>query len=95
WVRQIRCHLNEEQAAPPLDVHQCNLGSWLDSERAEKGDETSAFKEITQLHESIHRKATELIDLKSIAGKSQAMARFDEIQPLHQALIASLKRLIQ
>ncbi|MCG7894301.1 MAG: EAL domain-containing protein [Candidatus Thiodiazotropha taylori] len=95
WVQQIRRHLNDEQATPPLDIHQCNLGRWLDSERAKKGDETSAFKEITQLHESIHRKATELIDLKSTAGKSQAMARVEELQPLHQALIASLKRLIQ
>ncbi|MEW8384769.1 MAG: EAL domain-containing protein, partial [Candidatus Thiodiazotropha taylori] len=95
WIQQIRSHLNDEQATPPLDVHQCNLGSWLDAERAKKGVDTSAFKEITQLHESIHRKATELIDLKSTAGKSQAMARFEEIQPLHQALIASLKRLIQ
>ncbi|MEW8320814.1 MAG: EAL domain-containing protein [Candidatus Thiodiazotropha sp.] len=95
WIRQLRCHLNDEQAAPPLDVHQCNLGIWLDAQVAKNSADAPAFAEIAALHDSIHRKATELVDLKLHEGKSRAMARIEEIQPQHQALIAALRRLIE
>ncbi|MCW4182265.1 MAG: EAL domain-containing protein [Candidatus Thiodiazotropha weberae] len=95
WIRQIRCHLNDEQAAPPLDVHRCNLGVWLDALVAKNGADEPAITEIVTLHESIHRKAAELVDLKLHEGKSTAMARIEEIQPLHQALIAALRILIE
>ncbi|MES9944214.1 MAG: EAL domain-containing protein [Candidatus Thiodiazotropha sp.] len=94
WIRQLHCHLNDEQAAPPLDVHQCNLGIWLDAQVAKNSADTPAFAEIVALHDSIHRKATELVDLKLHEGKSHAMARIEEIEPQHQALIAALRRLI-
>ncbi|MCG7872777.1 MAG: EAL domain-containing protein [Candidatus Thiodiazotropha lotti] len=95
WIRQIRCHLNDEQAAPPLDAHRCNFGVWLDALVAKNGADEPAITEILTLHESIHRKAAELVDLKLHEGKSTAMARIEEIQPLHQALIAALRILIE
>lgn len=94
WIRRIRCYLNDEQAAPPLDAHRCNLGQWIDTQLEDSGADTPAYAEIVALHDAVHRKVAELIDLKLHEGASCAKARIQEIEPQHQALIAVLRRLI-
>lgn len=95
WIRVLYGYLNDEQASsPPLDIHQCPLGRWLDSQVREGKINFSVHTYIMALHDVLHEKAAELIDLKLCGEGALALARFGEIETLRETLLDRLRRYI-
>ena len=87
--------LGERASPPPLDLHECRLGSWLKGAGQTRHGVLPGFKEVSRLHEDVHAVARMLCDLKSSGHGEQALERLKEIQAPSQALLAQLSTLAQ
>ena len=87
--------LGERASPPPLDLHECRLGSWLKGAGQVRHGVLPGFKEVSRLHEEVHAVARMLCDLKSSGHGEQALERLKEIQAPSLALLAQLSTLAQ
>lgn len=94
WVIQLGLHLHDGQSAPPMNVHQCRFGQWLETIGASRYVNHPACEKIVSLHDDIHRQGTELLDLRQRGFASLAQARMGEIEVLRDELLEQLHQLI-
>ncbi len=95
WVQAFSYYLHGElDTHPPLDCHHCRFGQWLDKTGIERHAGNPVFQRILDLHESIHRQAGELVDLKQRGYNSLAESRSGEINDLRDKLLAEIKLLL-
>jgi len=92
WVAQLQRYLEDSaQISPPADCHKCNFGSWLDEQR--DGPDAAILERIVALHETLHRLAAELMEMKQAGQGAAAQARFGEITALRDGLLGELRQL--
>ncbi len=95
WVSRIEACLQEEGPAPVLDVHECRFGHWLDGAGRMRYAGVAQFEVIQPLHADAHALAAELIELRAIGQRMQAVARLNELHDLRDQLIKRLYGLLQ
>ncbi len=88
WIIALNNHLFKKTRQPEPNEHQCAFGKWLDSDAQVLSG--ASRENITQLHDTIHRQAAELVDLNNRGFDSLAQSRFREIEVLRDQLIDSL-----
>jgi diguanylate cyclase (GGDEF)-like protein/PAS domain S-box-containing protein len=92
WVRAIEEHLKDErEIPPPLDHHQCHLGTWLDAEGQERYVAQPAFKAMELLHRKVHVLVAQMCDLHSRGRSLDVQAKLAELHGLRDALLEQLK----
>jgi uncharacterized protein YjiS (DUF1127 family) len=96
WIVSMGNYLKgERQMPPPLNIHQCRFGQWLDAEGRARFTTKPAFLAIEPLHQQVHALAQELCDLHGQEQSLQALARLTELHALRDALLAQLQLLVQ
>jgi len=94
WVAAIAHHFRDErELPPPLDIHECRFGRWLDAERFGSHHTDAAYKAIEMVHTKIHHLAGALLELKTSGRGSEAIERLDELYALRDDLLRQLKSL--
>ena len=94
WVRAIEEHVKGERMhPPPLDLHQCQLGAWLDSQGQARFGSHAAFHAIGPLHCQIHMLAAELCQRHSGELDAELQARLGELHVIRDSLLEQLKAL--
>jgi hypothetical protein len=95
WILDIgACLRGEREAPPPLDLHQCRFGKWLDAQGLARHQAQPAFQTVEPLHQQVHALATELLQLQAQDRNPEALARLGELYELRDALLAQLKNLV-
>ena len=94
WIENMASYLrNERGAHPPLDLHQCHFGRWLDTQGLARYGERPSYQVIEPLHRQIHILAGELLALKDQGKAAQAVEKLPELHALRDTLLAQLQRL--
>jgi len=97
WVKSLELFLRDRQPIPPaLDHHRCRFGQWLDRGGAAWMAEHPEARRILTLHEDIHRRASELLDMKARGSSGDIWAGYGalEIETLRDELLATLESLL-
>lgn len=97
WIRELEQYLRNRQPAPPaLDHHQCRFGQWLDRTGTRMYAGHPAIQRIRSLHEDIHRRANDLMDMKVRGIGEDTWASFGnlEIRALRDELLKLLDNLL-
>jgi hypothetical protein len=96
WVAAAEAFLKgERRVAPPLDVHACRFGVWLDGGGLTGRGEIVAHQAVDLLHQRLHALAAELFSLRALGRDAEAQARSNELHGLRDELIEQLKDLRQ
>jgi EAL domain-containing protein (putative c-di-GMP-specific phosphodiesterase class I) len=96
WVNALEIHLRDPQSTrPPLDIHRCRFGVWLDTEGRASHGAHPAFPRILALHEEIHALAQALCAQKTAGEARQAPGGVDKLHTLRDELLEELKTLRQ
>lgn len=95
WVLAVERYLKGEQHTPPLDLHECRFGEWLDSDGKIRHGTTATFAAIGQLHRRAHRLAGELCEQRNSVRNPEALGRLQELHGLRDDLIAQLHTLLK
>lgn len=75
WVNSI-CKLVSENkgSLPPLDIHKCHFGRWLDNEGAALINDKPELVAVISLHEDMHALGKSIIDLYFAGEAGQALS---------------------
>ena len=96
WVSAFDRYLqNEQPSRPPLDLHLCRFGQWLDGGGLQRYGAEADFVVVTQLHEAVHREAERLVVLKRQQGCDAAWAQHGGLHDLRDRLLAQLQVLMK
>ncbi|MCU7933187.1 MAG: EAL domain-containing protein [Candidatus Thiodiazotropha sp. (ex Codakia rugifera)] len=95
WIRTVEEYLKGNTTVlPPLDVHECRFGIWLDSQDMENYSEDPVFQIIDSLHHQVHELSTELITLRAKNMTTQALGGLGKLYILRDNLLEQLKLLL-
>ncbi len=98
WIKTLTLHLRDRQAAPPaLDHHQCRFGQWLDRSGSRFYAKNPVLLKIISLHEDIHQRANDLLNMKRRGRAEDDWASFGviEIEALRDELLTALESLLE
>jgi EAL domain-containing protein (putative c-di-GMP-specific phosphodiesterase class I) len=96
WIVAIEgCLKGVNDAPPPMDIHRCRFGLWLDAERQAGRGVQPDFQAIDALHRQVHALGLELLALDAQGQNAAALARLDELHGLRAALLAQLTLLVR
>lgn len=94
WVKRLKQYLQDVTLdQPPLDIHQCQFGHWLDQNKA-FFNQPVLIEEIDRLHRDVHQLANEFLLLKQADELHQVLMRFHEMEALRDQLTLKLNALI-
>jgi diguanylate cyclase (GGDEF)-like protein/PAS domain S-box-containing protein len=95
WVANLGRYLRGELTlSPAMDSHQCRFGRWLDEKGAQRHAEHPAMRRILELHDAIHARAGDLINLLHLGDAELAQARLGEVETMRDDLLAQFRILI-
>lgn len=95
WFEAIEAFLNgQQEAPPPLEIHQCRFGQWLDTEGLARFGAGANIQPIELLHEQVHALASKLCGLHEQDRNPEALAKLGELHGLQDALLEKLKTLL-
>jgi hypothetical protein len=96
WFEAVEAFLKGlQEAPPPLDIHLCQFGKWLNAEGLDSYNAQPNFQAIELLHGQAHALAAELCGIHDQGGNQEALARLGELQALRDALLEQLSLLLQ
>jgi diguanylate cyclase (GGDEF)-like protein/PAS domain S-box-containing protein len=95
WIAAMVRHLRDDRSAPPLDLHLCRFGTWLNNEGRSRFGRHPDFHEIDRIHKKVHDLALELCDLRALGRAPEALIRVDELHGHRDTLLRKLKELIR
>ena len=96
WIAAIETLLiGQRTTPPPLDIHQCRFGKWLDSENSAKEGAQPAFHAVEQAHREVHALATGLLELHAEGRTADALVGLEELFVLRDGMLAQLQELAQ
>ena len=88
WVQQLASALTADiPHRPPLDIHTCRFGDWLDQSGLRARPE---YARVVDLHGEVHALAVELCALKDEGRRSEVADRLDELYALRDRLLGAL-----
>jgi diguanylate cyclase (GGDEF)-like protein/PAS domain S-box-containing protein len=96
WVAAAEAFLKgERRVPPPLDVHTCRFGLWLDQGRLSGRDSSSSQQAVNLLHQKLHALAEELFSSCAQGQAPEGLDRLDELHSLRDQLLEHLNHLRQ
>ena len=96
WVAALGKYLRgERREAPPLDIHRCRFGEWMDAEGGPRHAVQPVFRQIDTVHRQVHALAVTLCDLDAAGRNPEALAKLVELHTLRDTLLGYLKTLVQ
>ncbi|MGR9074088.1 MAG: EAL domain-containing protein [Gammaproteobacteria bacterium] len=96
WLRTIETFLNNEVDVPTiLDAHDFRFSRWQNTEGRLRYENLSEFHEIVALHNHIHKKGGELIEMNGSGKKAELTMRKKELYSLCDELSKRLRYLIR
>ena len=95
WIVALKNYLKgESDIRPPLDLHQCRLGKWLDTEGQSRYADRPFFHAIETLHRQVHSLAKEQCELKGQGRKAEALEMMREMHDLRDALLEQMQLMV-
>jgi diguanylate cyclase (GGDEF)-like protein/PAS domain S-box-containing protein len=96
WIVAIEGHLNgDSDTPPPVDIHQCRFGLWLQAEKQSGRGAQPAFQTMELLHSQVHALGQQLLALVAQGHKIQALSHLGELHALRDSLLTQLALLIR
>jgi len=96
WMRAIQAFLADARSAPPpMDVHECRFGRWLDTDGLVFYGKHPVFQALDASHDRVHALGRELVDLHVRGQRAEARALLGELHVLSEELIKRLRVLAQ
>ena len=96
WIAAFETFLKGvRETPPPLSEHACRFGAWLEAKVLAGYGAQPALAAIATLHQQMHARAAELLELHSQGRKPEALARLDELHALRDQLLAQLAGFLQ
>jgi diguanylate cyclase (GGDEF)-like protein/PAS domain S-box-containing protein len=96
WIAAIGNYLNgESETAPPLDLHHCHFGQWLEAKGLVRYGAQPSYHANKDLHRKVHALAVELCDSPASGRNPATLARLPELYGLHESLLEHLQVLIR
>ena len=94
WIIAMEQYIHgDRDDPPPLDVHQCRFGHWLDNEGKVRHGTHPAFEAITLLHTQVHQVAGQLCECRSGSPAGAGTDRLKELHILRDDLLDRLQSL--
>jgi len=94
WIVAAEAFLKgERRVAPPLDIHACRFGMWLDGGGLAGHGSLSAHEAVGRVHRELHALTEELFSLRTNGLASEGLARLSELHLLRDQLLSRLKDL--
>jgi diguanylate cyclase (GGDEF)-like protein/PAS domain S-box-containing protein len=95
WLGAVSAYLSgAHDSPPPVDLHQCRFGQWLDAEGLTRYGLHPSFASIDFLHRRTHAVAASLCELRSQGKGDQACAGLDELFGSQGAMLGQLEALL-
>jgi diguanylate cyclase (GGDEF)-like protein len=96
WMQSLHSYLfGISSTTPPIGVHLCQIGKWIDTGGLKPYDNTGQVDAITGLHVQLHALARQLCDVKTDGDPKAAMARWTEMLHLGESLLIHLQEVCQ
>ncbi len=96
WIGAMGNYLKgERHAPPPLDLHECHFGQWLDVEGSARHGWKPGFQVLERLHRQVHALGAELCELHAKNQNRLAVERLPELHDLRDALLEQLQLLVR
>jgi diguanylate cyclase (GGDEF)-like protein/PAS domain S-box-containing protein len=96
WVNALERYLQgEAELPPPLDIHKCHFGQWLDGEIKTHPAAQDLHQSVDSVHRQVHAVAEELCALYRQGNGDQALARRPELEVLRLTLVEQLRLMVQ
>lgn len=94
WVASVLGFLKGDHVSLPImDVHECQIGQWIDTDGLLRYRGNSAYIAVAATHQAIHDRAAEILQLHE--AKHPTQDHWPELLTLRDALLAQLDRLIR
>lgn len=92
WVRRVEhCLRGSCEEPPPMDIHRCRFGQWLDGEVQAGRAAGPRYVALDKVHTGIHKLATELL---AAADKEAVLNRLPELHDLSEQLMTQVRQLL-
>jgi len=92
WVNAIKSYLlGESTGLPALNASQCHLGLWMEQYATPQQRNHPEFGHLKQLHEQLHRLASELLSSKA-SGQAESIEKLNQYR---QDIIQRLETLLR
>jgi diguanylate cyclase (GGDEF)-like protein/PAS domain S-box-containing protein len=96
WIVAIEsCLIGVSDAPPPMDIHQCRFGLWLETEKQAGRAAQPTFQTIDVLHRRVHSLGQELMTLDAQGWNVEARLRLVELHALRNDLLGQLTLLVR
>ncbi len=96
WVIAMELYVRgERDDLPPLDVHQCRFGQWLDNEGKARHLTHPGFEAIRMLHAQVHHVAGQLCKHRSGSPVDAGTDRLGKLHALRDDLLDRLQSLMR
>ena len=94
WVKRLKQYLQDVTLdRPPLDIHQCQFGHWLDQNKT-YFKQSDLIQKIDDIHHDVHNLANEFVMLKQTNQLHYVLMRFHEMEALRDTLTIELNKLM-
>jgi len=94
WIMAAEHYIKGERAAPPpLELHHCRFGHWLDAERLAGKGAQPGLTIIDTLHRQVHALVDELCKLRTDGRAAESVARLGELFSMRDALLEQIRML--
>lgn len=94
WVAKVRSRLDgrlELDTGELVDHHACELGKWLDSQEARRGDEAT-FRKLYDTHKVLHQEVRLIVEE---GNRHEAQRRFDSLRSTSEKVVSLLMEELQ
>jgi diguanylate cyclase (GGDEF)-like protein/PAS domain S-box-containing protein len=98
WMRTVAVAVRDQRTdAPPLAVHDCHFGRWLDGEGAVQYGAHPTFPALVSLHQELHTLAQELLQRQRLETEREmdAVNMLLPLQQLQEQLLAHIQQLLK
>jgi diguanylate cyclase (GGDEF)-like protein/PAS domain S-box-containing protein len=93
WVIGLEAYLRGARLAPPpMDVHQCQLGQWIDAGARQRYHAHPSFQRIDAMHHELHHLSRALV---AEVDRSEALSRLPALYAMRDELQSDLNALMQ
>jgi EAL domain-containing protein (putative c-di-GMP-specific phosphodiesterase class I) len=94
WLRDLENYVSgKREGVPPLSVHECQLGKWLDTQGKQRYGQVPAFADMAMAHERVHAKAKMLVEWFRLGEHAKLLAALPELNDSRDELFAAIRLL--
>lgn len=93
WLKELKAYVEHQEGEPPALAHdQCKFGHWLTEHGADLIPECDQCVQVQSLHQQVHAKAVELINLRALELHQEVDLCLIELQQISSQMLKALKQ---